>query len=231
MWSLCNFSWNLQRKQKECNVSHMECDNVCFPCQLNVGNNNIKDKVEKCVKAIKDRQNVKDWQNVTENCEYLQHLSQSAIIPAHFNLSFEDNSSGIHTATPLGVVCVLYENGLLKYLLRNLYDCAQLPERFLSYWERITTDTLSYDDLIKEYPKNLSKSEKKQKIDSTEYERRICILVSSAKQQSDCPMIKCSTFYNGVTQLSRLTGQEYPGLILITIISINDLMSTSSKEK
>ena len=44
-------------------------------------------------------------------------------------------------------------------------------------------------------------------------------------------MIKCSTFCNGVTQLSRLSGQEYPGLILLTMISINGLMSTVSKEK
>ena len=55
-----------QRKQIECNVSHMESDNVRFPCQLNLGHNNIKDKVEKCVKAIQIRQ------NITENCDSLK---------------------------------------------------------------------------------------------------------------------------------------------------------------
>ena len=57
-------------------------------------------------KAIKDRQ------NVTDNREYLQQLSQSAIIPAHLNLSFGENSGGIHTATPPGVLHILCENGL-----------------------------------------------------------------------------------------------------------------------
>ena len=71
-----NFSKNLQRKQRECNVSHMDSDNVCFPCRLNLGTNNIKDKVEKCVNAIERRQ------NVTQNCESLKNISQSAIIPA-----------------------------------------------------------------------------------------------------------------------------------------------------
>ena len=63
----------------------MECDNVRFPCQLIVGNNNIKGKVEKCVKAVKDRQ------NVTDNREYLHQISQNTIIPVHFNLSFGEN--------------------------------------------------------------------------------------------------------------------------------------------
>ena len=72
---------------------------------------------------------------------------------------------------------------------------------------------------------------RKQKSASTEYERRICILVSSAKQMSDCSMIKCSTFHNGDNQLTRLNGQEYPGLMLLAIIYIDGLMSTASKEQ
>ena len=58
-----NYSKNVQRKQRECNVSHMESNNVRFSCQLNLGNNNIKDKVEKCVKAIQIRQNVTENRN------------------------------------------------------------------------------------------------------------------------------------------------------------------------
>ena len=131
----------------------------------------------------------------------MQDLSQHAIIPAHFNLSYGENSGGIHTATPPGVLHVLCENGLFKYLLRNLYDCVEIPDRFAEYWRRITTGRCTYDELINEYPSSLSTSEKKQnKFDSTEYERRISVLVSYAKQQSDCSMIKCSTFCNGVTQ-------------------------------
>ena len=44
-------------------------------------------------------------------------------------------------------------------------------------------------------------------------------------------MIKSSTFRNGVTQLSRLNHQEYPGLMLLTMISIGGLMSNASKEQ
>ena len=51
MWSF--FQEIYKEKKRECNASHMECDNVYFLCQLNVANNNIKDKVEKCVKQLK----------------------------------------------------------------------------------------------------------------------------------------------------------------------------------
>ena len=220
-----NFSNNIQRKQRECNVSHMNSDKVQLSCELNLGRNNIKDKVVKCVNEINTDQ------NITQNRQTLKDLSQHAIIPAHFNLSYGENSGGIHTATPPGVLHVLCENGLFKYLLRNLYDCVEIPDRFAEYWRRITTRRCTYDYLINEYPSSLSTSEKKQnKFDSTEYERRIRVLVSYAKRQSDRSMIKCSTFRNGVTQLSRLNGQEYPGLVLLTMICIDGLMSSASEE-
>ena len=44
-------------------------------------------------------------------------------------------------------------------------------------------------------------------------------------------MLKCLTFCNGVTQFSRLHGQEYPGLVLLTMIYIDGLMSTASEEQ
>ena len=132
-------------KQRECNASHMDSDNACFPCRLNTGTNNIKDKVEKCVNAIERRK------YVTQKREPLKNISQSAIIPAHFKLSYGENSGGIHTATPPGVLHVLCENGLFKYLLRNLYDCVEIPERFSEQWTKITTTKITYDELIKEY--------------------------------------------------------------------------------
>lgn len=220
-----NFSKNIQRKQRECNVSHMNSDKVQLSCELNLGRNNIKDKVVKCVNEINTDQ------NITQNCQTLKDLSQHAIIPAHFNLSYGENSGGIHTATPPGVLHVLCENGLFKYFLHNLYDCFEIPDRFAEYWRRITTGRCTYDYLINEYPSSLSTSEKKQnKFDSTEYERRIRVLVSYAKRQSDRSMIKCSTFCNGVTQLLRSNGQEYPGLVLLTMICIDGIMSSASEE-
>ena len=175
---------------------------------------------------------IKSKENVSRNREILKYISQNAVIPAHFNLSHGENSGGIHTATPPGVLHILCENRLFKYLLRNLYDSVEIPDRFKEYWKIVDQGTCSYANLTKNYPSSLDPTEnKKHCFDQSEYERRIRVLVSSAKRQSDCSMIKCSTFCNGVTQLSRLSGQEYPGLILLTLVAIDGLMSSVTEEK
>ena len=58
----------------------------------------IQDVVIKCVNAIKAKE------NVSHNRETLKEISQNAVIPAHFHLSYGENSGGIHTATPPGVL-------------------------------------------------------------------------------------------------------------------------------
>ena len=221
-----NFSGNVCRKQRECNVSHLDSDNINFQCEFNIGENNIKDTVIKCVNAINSKE------NITAHRDILKSISQNAIIPAHFHFTYGENSGGIHTATPPGVLHVLCENGLFKYLLRNLYHSVEIPTRFKDYWKHVNRGTYSYDYLIKNYPSCLTNSESRKHIfDTTEYERRIRVLVSSAKRQSDRSMVKCSSFRDGVTQLSRLSGQEYPGLVLLTILALDGLMSTQEEER
>lgn len=220
-----NFSGNILRKQRECNVSHMKCDNLECQCELNIGENNIKEKVVRAVTSIKSKI------DVTENRNYLKTLSQNVVIPAHFHLSYGENSGGIHTATPPGVLHVLCENGLFKYLLRNLFDSFEIPTRFNAYWRQVNNSITTYEDLIEKYPTGPTQSESlKHTFDSTEYERRIRVLVAAAKRQSDRSMIKCSTFRSGVTQLSRLSGQEYPGLVLLTILALDGLMTNNREE-
>ena len=122
-----NFGCNILRKQRECNVSHLDSDKVNCNCELNIGEKSITKVVIKCVNSIKAKE------NVTQSRDILKSISQNAIIPAHFNLSYGDNSGGIHTATPPGILHVLCENGLFKYLLRNLYNSVEIPKRFKQY--------------------------------------------------------------------------------------------------
>ena len=86
-----NFVGNVSRKQRECNIPHLQSDNVNYACQLNVEHNKIQDVVVKCVNAIKAKE------NVSHNRETLKDISQNAVIPAHFHLSYGENSGGIHT--------------------------------------------------------------------------------------------------------------------------------------
>ena len=153
-----------------------------------IGEKSIKNVVIKCVNSKKAKE------NVTESYDILKSISQNAVIPAHFNLSYGENSGGIHTATPPRIPHVLCKNGLFKYLLRNLYNSVKIPERFKKYWKMVERGRCSYNDLNQKYPKPLDASEIKQhNFDSTEYERRAWVLVLAAKWQSDCSIVKCSS--------------------------------------
>ena len=71
----------------------------------------------------------------------LKNISQSAVIPAHFHLSYGDNSGGIHLATPAGVLHVLCENGLFKKLLRV---SVELEESLEDLFHLISLSSASY---------------------------------------------------------------------------------------
>jgi hypothetical protein len=64
----------------------------------------------------------------------------------------------------------------------------------------------------------------KRVFDKVEFERRFHVVTLAARRQSDRSMPR-SPFKNGVTDQSRLTGQEYPGLCLITLIAMKGMLS------
>jgi hypothetical protein len=61
------------------------------------------------------------------------------------------------------------------------------------------------------------------KTDQAEFERRIKIAKEIATRQSDRD-IPQTPFNNGVTSLTRLPGQEYPGLVMLTMITLEKML-------
>jgi hypothetical protein len=62
------------------------------------------------------------------------------------------------------------------------------------------------------------------KTDQAYFERRIKIAKEIATRQSDRDVTK-TTFNNGVTSLTRLSGQEYPGLVMLTMVNLEKMLS------
>ena len=46
-------------------------------------------------------------------------------------------------------------------MLRNLYDCVEIPDRFKEYWKIVDQGTCSYANLMKHYPSSLDPTENK----------------------------------------------------------------------
>jgi hypothetical protein len=61
------------------------------------------------------------------------------------------------------------------------------------------------------------------KTDQAEFERRIKIAKEIAPRQSDRDIPK-TPFNNGVTSLTRLSGQEYPGLVMLTMVTLERML-------
>jgi hypothetical protein len=61
------------------------------------------------------------------------------------------------------------------------------------------------------------------KTDQAEFERRIKIAKEIATRQRDRYIPK-TPFNNGVTSLTRLSGQEYPGLVMLTMVSLDKML-------
>jgi hypothetical protein len=61
------------------------------------------------------------------------------------------------------------------------------------------------------------------KTDQAEFERRIKIAKEIATIHSDRDIPK-TPFNNGVTSLTRLSGQEYPGLVMLTMVRLDKML-------
>jgi hypothetical protein len=59
--------------------------------------------------------------------------------------------------------------------------------------------------------------------DQAEFKRRIKIAKEIATRQSDRNIPK-TQFNNGVTSLTRLSGQEYPGLVMLTMVNLDKML-------
>jgi hypothetical protein len=70
-------------------------------------------------------------------------------------------------------------------------------------------------------------SEAHVKTDQAKFERRIKMAKQIATRQSDRDIPK-TPFNNGVTSLTRLTGQEYPGLVMLTLVTLEGMLPTRS---
>jgi hypothetical protein len=66
------------------------------------------------------------------------------------------------------------------------------------------------------------------KTDQAEFERIIEIAKEIATRQSDRDIQK-TPFKNGVTSLTRLSGQEYPGSVMLTMVKLDKMLPSKKK--
>jgi hypothetical protein len=216
------YSSKLQRMCRDCDVSHEECDNPSYECRA-TNKFHIQTAINRCLRDLQDGTRYSTAKKRSKQ------ISQHMIHPSYYRFEFGGSSEGIHGALPFEILHVYYL-GLMKYLLDFIYRYAEVPKD-LKQWHdmRIIKQEGGVLDKKPSIDKNL-RNPNKIKFRAAVFENRFRQVMGAANRQSDRSMPRMP-FKNGVTSLTRLTGQEYPGLCLLTMVCLESLLKLSDEEE
>ena len=208
-----SMSTSLHRMSRDCNVPQRFADQASYPCQF-VDSNNIFTTIRESMDDVSSRRNV---QEARQRC---QKLSQHLMLPTYHKFLFGGLKSGVFGGTPYELLH-LYYSGIMKYQLNALYNLVDIPNNIAAWFKKRMSRP--FTDSMPSRPSVPDPSKLKSIFKKVEFERRVRIVTRSARRQSDRNMPR-SPFKNGVTDLTKLTGQEYPGLVLMTLCSMKGLL-------
>ena len=214
-----SFSCQLNRMTRDCQVPTIYGDYPDFECVF-TKQSDIDGVVREACANINNRIRMK------ESRQKLKEISQHGVIPIYNLLGCGGDLGGIYTLCPYEVLHLLYL-GLFKYALHSCFNYREPPSNLKSWYTRRMNGTIPWDS---PHPKFPGASDLPCTFNAAEFERRIRVLVRSAKRQSDREWHKFN-FNNGVTSLTKLSGQEYPGLLLLSAIALEGMLGNRQAEK
>ena len=209
------YSASIQRCSRDCDCPSRLADDLDFECTpTKVAK--MKSVILPAIAAIDAgvHGTVKEARNA------LATVSSYGVRPAFWDFDFAGCELGIYGSCPFELLH-WWDLGILKYLLDSIFEMADLPIDFLRWYQSNPRNP--------EQKPPLGQSPKKQ-LPKAEFERRFRILTSTSRRQSDRDMPK-TPFKNGVTELTRLNAQEYPGLCMLTMVALKGLLHPKKKNK
>ena len=196
------YSKEIQRPMRMCYCSYDQLDNPLVKCNRVIGKN-IDLIISKCIEVVKEQDG-----EVTNARSLAQKHSQELYVSTLSKFRFGGDVEGVYGATPVECLHALLL-GIMKYTLKSMFN----------YSEK---------DVVKE---NGSKVVTIHKLFITaEFERRIRMLSTYTKRQSDRHLPR-SSFKNGVCTLAGLSGQEYIGLSLLSIVALPGCFNITETKK
>ena len=222
-----NHSGNICQMVRDCDIHQADGDDPDYPCMM-VKQQPIDDIVTAAMLVVKSRE-TGEIGTTRHSChEILQHL----VCPVFFDIATDGSKYSIFGCLPWELLH-LYSLGIFKYLLHAVYNYQQVPPALKDWYscrcncnQHCSSDNLSdtgNGDIPTTKPTinfmKLSKLFKK-----PEFKKNIRVVQHASQQQSDCNMPR-APFHNGVTDQTRLSGQEYPGLCLITLVAMKGIPS------
>jgi hypothetical protein len=116
-------------------------------------------------------------------------------------------------------------SGLIEYLLQSVYYHVEVDDDVSDWCERRYSGNTTSDPKSGPVPKNAT-----MKVDQADLERRLKMAKEVSSRQSDRDVPK-KPFNHGITCLTRLTGQEIPGLVMINMVCFDRMLPSRNMPK
>jgi hypothetical protein len=211
----CSYSSNIQRMSRDCNIPQKEANNVQYDCTF-VNAAHIKAEVSQCIEILENGQHG----TIGPAEARLQKISQLPVESAFFKFDFCGCPHGVFASCPFERLHA-FLTGIMKDGMEKLFLMSKLPEGFV-YWY---FEGMPENDARGKMKFNVTDSDLH--INKAKFEGIFRFLTMCARRQSDRQMPRMP-FKNGVTDLTRLNGQEYPGLVFLTLVTIKPLLHEST---
>jgi hypothetical protein len=203
----CSYSSNIQRMCRDCNIPQCDGDDPHYPCQF-VDAEPIKTALRECIPII----NREERGNVANARERLSGISQLPIWSPLYNCDFCGCRHGIFGSCPFEHLHA-WQSGIMKDGMRLLFLLGDLPSSFIKWYKTRRGDR----------PPVTKMTDSQLYINKPKFEAIFRFLTMYARRQSDREVPR-TPFRNGVTDLTRLNGQEYPGLVMLTLVALKVLL-------
>jgi hypothetical protein len=216
-------SADVTRLCRECDISARDADKIQVPVE-SFNRASIESLVND---AIRDIMGKKKLGKARSN---LKSISTHPVVSSLTALHFGGDPQGIYGCTPYESLHV-FLLGILKYLLHSVYNYFPIPTDMATWTRRrYSQDHIKSDQDFRKTRPAMLLDPKNSKVDKATLEKRIRLLRIHCNRQSDRNVPR-TPFNHGVTQLTKLSGQEYPGLCLLTMLTIEGLLGDSDAEE
>jgi hypothetical protein len=172
--------------------------------------------IDQCSATIKRAQHG----TVNNAREELTSVSKMGVVSAFREFSFGNNPMGIYGSLPFETLHA-WLLGLMEYMLEGVFSHVVPPRKVYIWCEKRYSSNVRGN--MSHRPADHYFTGSMVKTDQSEFERRIKIANEIATRQSDRDIPK-TPFNNGVTSLTRLSGQEYPGLVMMTMVTLEKML-------
>ena len=205
----CSYSSNIQRVSRDCNLPQSKSDDVDADCQF-VIMEDIKAIVSEQVEVL----NARPKRNVGVARAKLQEISQVPVMSAFFDFDYCGDPHGIFGSCPFERLHA-WLSGIMRDGMRYLFLLCDMPQDFI--------DWCNDEDRTESSKPKISITDSDYHINKAKFEAIFRFLTMCSRRQSDRSVPR-TPFKNGVTDLTRLNGQEYPGLVMLTLVALKGLL-------